>query len=166
VSHIDGIVRGVLGAAAGTACMSVLRMAARRAGLIDLTPPQATKSHLARWTRQPATPAGHHLMDAGIHLAVGLGGGAVYGAFLGDRRRPRLLGGLLFGVGLWAIAFGVLAPWLGIGRSPRKATGAENAVNLTAHLIYGTATALVAGELAEQAHGLGAAARRWRARIG
>jgi hypothetical protein len=167
MSPIDGIVRGLLGAAAGTACMSVLRMAARRTGLIDLTPPQATKSRLAAWTGlEPASQAGHHLADAAVHLAVGLGGGAVYGAALGARSRPSLLGGLLFGAGVWTIAFGVLAPWLGVSRSPRRSTAAENAVNLAAHLLYGVSTALVAGELAEQAHGLGGAARRWRGRVG
>jgi hypothetical protein len=142
-------------------------MGARRAGLIDLTPPQATKSRLAAWTGlEPATPAGQHLADAAVHLAVGLGGGAVYGAGLAPRSRPSLLGGLLFGVGVWAIGFGLIVPWLGIARSPRRSTGGENAVNLAAHVLYGVSTALVAGELGEQAHGPGGAARRWRGRVG
>jgi uncharacterized membrane protein YagU involved in acid resistance len=167
MSQIESVVRGLLGAAAGTACMSVLRMGARRAGLIDLTPPQATKNRLAAWTgRKPATVAGHHLSDAAVHLAVGLGGGAVYGAAVAARSRPGLLGGLLFGAGLWVVAFGVVIPWLGISRSPRRSTATENLVNLAAHLLYGLSTALVAGELAEQAHGPGGAARRWRGRVG
>ena len=161
------ITRGVLGGAAGTACMSVLRMAARRAGLIDITPPQATKHRLAEWTGvEPATTAGHHMTDAVIHLAVGIKGGAVYGTLVGDRPRPSLAGGALFGLGVWAVAFGVVAPWLGITRSPRESTWAENAVNIAAHVVYGTAAALVVGELAEQAHGPGAGSRRWRARVG
>ena len=167
MSHVAGMARGVLGAAAATACMSVWRMAARRAGLIDMTPPQAMEYRLADWTGvEPRTAAGHQLVDATIHAAVGLAGGLAYGVLIGDRRRPGLGGGALFGAGVFALAFGLLAPRLGIANPPWRATLAENAVNLTAHLLYGTATALVAGELAEQARGPGALLRQWRARVG
>lgn len=161
------ILRGVLGGAAGSACMTVLRMAARRARLIDTTPPQATRRWLAqRLGREPDTPGTRHVIDALIHVGVGVVGGAVYGALIADRRQPGLVAGALFGLGVWVAAFGVAAPRLGITRSPREVSGVENAVNAAAHLIYGAATALVAGELAEQEHGHGAALRHWRDRTG
>ena len=162
-----GLARGMLGAAAATGCMSVLRMGARRAGLIDMTPPQATKDRLAHWMGvAPRTAAEQHLVDATVHAAVGLAGGVAYRALVGDRGRARLAVGALFGLGVFALAFGLLAPRLGIARPPWRATAAENAVNVAAHLLYGTAMALVAGELAEQARGPGAVVRRWRGRVG
>jgi putative membrane protein len=161
------LVRGLLGGAAGTGCMTVLRMAARRAGLIDLTPPQMTKHRLFEVTGLgPHAPVGNHVMDALIHLAVGAAGGAVYGAVVEGGRRTSLPVGALFGLGVWAVGFGLLAPKLGISRSPQRMGWKENAVNIAAHLVYGTATALVTGELAQQAHGAGASFRRLRARVG
>jgi hypothetical protein len=164
--RIGAIVRGVLGGAAATACMSVLRMAARRAGLIHATPPQATREWLAeRSGVEPEATEARHFTDAAVHTAVGVAGGAVYGALGGNRERPSLAGGALFGLGVWLLAFGVVAPRLGITRSPRESSWAENAVNVAAHALYGTATALVAGELTEQARA-GATVRRRHARIG
>ena len=60
----------------------------------------------------------------------------------------------------------MLAPALGITRSPLKAGAGENAVNLAAHLLYGIGTAVVAGELNLQASGRGADSRALRARVG
>jgi uncharacterized membrane protein YagU involved in acid resistance len=157
----------MIGGSAGVGCMSALRMAARRASLIDLTPPQRTKDWLAEQIGfEPTGPASHHLADALIHIAVGVSAGAAYGAMVEDRRRTSLAVGAFFGLGVWAAAFGVVAPSLGITRSPRQGRWMETAVNVAAHLVYGTVTALVTGELAQQAHGPGATVRRARARIG
>jgi hypothetical protein len=161
------IADGLIGGAAGAGCMSVLRMAARRWGVIDVTPPQATKARLTELIGMaPDSNGVHHLLDSLVHLGVGLTGGAVYGAFVPPARRPSLLGGALFGAGVWATAFGLLAPALGITRSPRRASTKENAVNVAAHLLYGIAIALVIGELGLQASGHGADPRSLRARVG
>ena len=161
------IVDGLIGGAAGAGCMSVLRMAARRFHLIDMTPPQATKARITRLAGvAPSSGGSHHLMDSLIHLAVGAGGGAVYGSLMQPGRRPSVAAGALFGAALWAVAFGALAPALGITRSPLKASAAENAVNLAAHLLYGIGTAVVAGELNLQAAGRGTDPRALRARVG
>ena len=161
------VVQGTLAGAAGAGCMSVLRMAARRWGFIDATPPQVTKAWLSERTAVRSSDAGFgHLMDSVVHLAVGVSGGAVYGSLVGQGDRPSLAGGVLFGLGLWAVAFGALAPALGITRSPLRGTWRETAVNVAAHLTYGTAVALVAGELGHQARFGAADPRAWRARVG
>jgi hypothetical protein len=64
------------------------------------------------------------------------------------------------------VAFGIIAPALGITRSPRSGTWKETAVNVGAHVVYGVSTALVAGELGRQAVGRGADPRSLRARVG
>ena len=167
MTRTTAIVDGLIGGAAGAGCMSVLRMAARRFHLIDMTPPQATKSRLTRLAGvNPDSGGAHHLLDSLIHLGVGGAGGAVFGSLMRPGRRPSATAGALFGAAVWAVAFGVLAPALGITRSPLRASAGENAVNLAAHLLYGVGTAVVAGELNLQAAGRGADGRAVRARVG
>ena len=158
---------GVVGGASGAGCMTVLRMAARRAGWIDRMPPQVTAEWLIERTgREPDSAAGHQILDALVHWAVSTGAGAVYGASVREPARARLATGALFGLGVWAVAFGVVLPALRITRSPHRGTWQETAVNVTAHVMYGAATALVSGELSRQTYGPGAALRRLRARVG
>ena len=143
-------------------------MAARRLGLIDATPPQATRDWLTHQLGVGHGGAGtRQLFDSVVHLAVGLAGGGVYGACVDRLRRDfPLSSGALFGLGVWALAFGVLAPRLGITASPGRGSWRETIVNVAAHLVYGTATSLVTGELQRQVHGPTAGPRAVRARIG
>jgi uncharacterized membrane protein YagU involved in acid resistance len=101
-----------------------------------------------------------------VHWAVGVASGAVYGALV--RRAPGagLAGGALFGLGVWALAFGVMAPALRITPSPRRTAWPANAVNVAAHLVYGVCTAVVTAELGRQAQAPGVARRWLRARVG
>jgi len=117
------IIQGVLAGIYGAGCMSVLRMAVRRAGVIDATPPQETKRWLAETTGiAPRHVAAHQVLDTLIHLAVGGGAGAMYGALVAPAVRPNLAGGAGFGLAFWAAAFGVVMPALGITRSLRRST--------------------------------------------
>lgn len=167
MSRSTAIIQGMLAGTYGAGCMSVLRMGARRWGLIDATPPQATKAWLARRTGvEPEGPGVHHLLDTLVHLGVSAAGGALYGTLVDPPRRPSLAGGALFGVGMWAVAFGLVSPSLGITRSPRRSSAAENAVNVAAHALYGASLALVAGELGRQAAGARGTPGRPRARVG
>jgi hypothetical protein len=137
------IAEGLIGGASGAGCMMVLRMAARRAGWVDLTPHQATKDWLVeRAGRTPRDTGAHQMLDALVHWTA------------------------LFGLGVWAIAFGVIAPALRITRPPREGNWQETAVNVAAHLTYGVATALVSGELGRQTQGPRGARGRLRARVG
>ena len=161
------IAQGSIGGASGAGCMTVVRMVARRIGWIDVTPPQAMRDWLAeRVGSQPDGPAARQLVDAIVHLGVGVAGGMAYGGLLLRKRRAIVPSGPLFGLGVWALGFGVLAPALGITRSPRRGTWRETAVNVAAHLAYGTVTALVATELRRQTHGVDAGVRTLRSRLG
>ena len=161
------IADGIVGAASGAGCMTVLRMVAHRAGWIDLMPPQATREWLTERTGlEPEHPATHHLLDAAVHWTVAVGAGAVYGALVREPTRARITGGALFGLGVWAVAFGAVLPALGITRPPWRSTGRETAVNVASHLAYGAATALVTSELGRQARVPEGPLRRLRARVG
>jgi uncharacterized membrane protein YagU involved in acid resistance len=160
------IAQGAIGGASGAGCMTALRMAARRMGWIDATPPQATRDWLGERVGQPGSAGARQLFDASVHLGVGVAGGMAYGSLISQKPRAVLPSGSLFGLGVWALGFGVVAPALGITRSPRRATWRETGVNVAAHLVYGIVTALVATELRRQTHGSDAGLRTLRARIG
>jgi hypothetical protein len=160
------VVQGLIGGASGAGCMTALRFLARRSGWIDVTPPQLTREWLVdRVGLDPEHPGARQLLDSVVHLAVGVGGGAVYGG-LSHRLPPTLASGALFGLGIWSLAFGVLTPWLGITSSPRRGKWRETGVNVVAHLVYGLATALVAQELGRQTHGPDLRLRMLRGRVG
>ena len=115
---------------------------------------------------QPDGAGARQLFDALVHLAVGVGGGTAYGMLMSRMPRAIFISGPLFGMAVWTLAFGVLAPQLGITRSPRRSTWPEMGVNVAAHLVYGTVTALVASELRGQTDGGEASLRAVRARVG
>jgi hypothetical protein len=94
-----------------------------------------------------------------------MAGGAVYGGLVREPAAARLGGGALFGLGLWAVAFGALLPALGVTRPLTRSARPAIAVNVLSHVLYGIATALVTAELARQARGTGGA-RGARARVG
>jgi hypothetical protein len=99
---------GALAGVHGAACMSALRMAAHRLGLIDRMPPQVleewlvARSGAAAWLDE----AGHHVTDHVLHLAIGGACGLVYIAAArfatrgsphhGRSVRPRDLGRRIF----------------------------------------------------------------------
>src|SRR5947209_2819479 len=97
-------VYGALGGAIGAACMTVLRMAAHRRGLIDKTVSQAAEEWVVdRLDLQPARdePALHHVLDELMHLGYGATLGLGYAALNRTRPSGRLSLGALYGVGTW-----------------------------------------------------------------
>jgi hypothetical protein len=157
------IVYGALGGMIGAACMTVVRMAARRRGLIDKTVSQTAEEWLAAHAHVelPHEPALHHALDQGLHLGYGATLGAAYG--LTGGRLP----GVAFGLATWLLGSWALMPALGAKRSPWRKSLRENAVDLLAHAFYGTVTGLVASEMARQPdHRPTSDAERYAARSG
>jgi hypothetical protein len=145
---------GGLGGVAGAETMSVVRLAAHRAGLIEKTVPQAVEEWAAdrAEVEPPGGKVGHQVAQELLHVGYGLAWGAAYGSLLAsrpDRRRP-LLWGAGFGALLWALGLLGLLPALGVARPAHRADRAENAVNVTAHVLYGVAVQLLAEELGRQ----------------
>ncbi len=138
---------GALSGAIGAGCMTVLRMVAYRAGLIEQMVPQAVETwakHRAP-IRLPATRsqrALHHLGDQIMHVGFGATFGALYGAARTSRGLdPGRIAA--FGVGVWAFGSFVLLPALKIMRPEWRANAQEIAVNLSAHLLYSVTVAVL-----------------------
>lgn len=147
----DAMLGGVAGAI-GASCMTVLRMLAHRAGLIDQMVPQAIVQGMERKarTRPPSGPS--RAVDQALHLGYGAVMGALYGALV-DRPAgaPRTGRAVSYGIAQWAFGAMVLLPALGVARPAWRKGLAENAVDLAAHVTYSSITAFVAGQFAEQA---------------
>jgi hypothetical protein len=134
--------------------MTVVRMLAHRAKVVDQMVPQAVEA----WAKRqlpislPALPsqrALHHIADQVMHLGYGSSMGAVYGVALGrgSASAKKVLG---FGLGVWVFGSFVLLPALKIMRPEWRAKPVEVAVNLGAHLVYSGALALLTEEFERQ----------------
>lgn len=141
---------GAIGGVIGASCMSALRMAAHRAGLLDKQVPQAVEEWVSHGTGIHPGFAGHQALTQLIHLGYGMGWGALYGVLAGSRRGATVAKGSTFGTAQWAVGFLGLLPALGIARPAWKQSTTENSLNIAAHLLYGVVTALMTEELARQ----------------
>ena len=146
------IIYGALSGSLAAACMTVIRMTARRRGVIEKTVPHAAEEWLSdrSGVGRNAHPVLHHLADQALHI----GYGAVLGVGYAIARRARspdtIARGLGYGVAIWVAGSGLLLPLLRAKQAIWRKRPWENAVDLLAHLVFGAATAIVAGELSAQ----------------
>jgi hypothetical protein len=164
------MIYGALAGSLGAACMTVIRMAARRRGIIEKTIPQAAEEWLADriGVGHGAHPVVHHLVDQGMHLAYGAALGTGYALATGRRSSHHVVGpGLAYAIASWIVGSWLLLPLLRAKSAVWRNRASENAVDLLAHLLFGTATALVADELSAQTNrGPSSDRRRHATRIG
>jgi hypothetical protein len=143
------------GAIAGTiaaGCMTVLRMLAHRAGLIEQMPPQAVEVWMKDRSKLGigAPAAADHAADQLIHLGYGLVWGGLYGGVFGIRNRDEVGRALGLGIFLWAFGSVVVFPALKIAKPPWRSGTAENAVNIGSHLVFGAVTVFLLQEFERQ----------------
>jgi uncharacterized membrane protein YagU involved in acid resistance len=79
-------------------------------------------------------------LNNATHWGFGLATGAGFGFLLGSRRRPKVWYGLPFGAAVWAGGYVVL-PQLGVYKQIWEYDLGTLRKDLTAHLVFGTATA-------------------------
>lgn len=146
-------IQGALAGVVAAACMTPLRMLARRARLVRKTVPQAVEESLAyRLTkRAPVVPPElHAAADLALHLGYGASLGALYGLVPRSKEPALLTRGALLGLSTWALGAAVLLPLLGAARPLWRARGSEIAVNGSAHLIFGLVTAMLVDQLGRE----------------
>jgi hypothetical protein len=157
------ILYGGLAGVVGAACMTPLRIAARRAGLIDKSLHQVMEETFAHklGLGRATAPEAHHAADHLLHFGYGGLQGALYRLATRRRERTVVKRGLLFGALSWLINGSVVVPALNATRPIWRARPRENAVNLSAHLLFGLVTALLSDELEKQHHRPTTDLRRW-----
>ncbi|HTE52754.1 MAG TPA: hypothetical protein VK698_18000 [Kofleriaceae bacterium] len=147
----DALLGGVAGVI-GASGMTIVRMLAHRAGLIDQMVPQAVVQKLERGAGRRPAPGSSRVVDQALHLGYGAALGAAYSALIDrPRRSPRVGHAIGYGAAQWAFGSMVLLPVLGIARPAWRKGLAENAVDLAAHLTFSGVSAFVAGEFDRQA---------------
>lgn len=147
---------GAIGGLAGGAVVTGAMLAATRAGLDERTLPVK----IERWAayhagadrkrlKEPVT-AEEEMIAQGGHLVVAAALGASYGVLRARLDLPPVATGLLFGLGLHALALGVIGPALTITKKPWNQSAGEHALRLGMHAAFGVIMAVVAERLARR----------------
>jgi hypothetical protein len=154
---LDSIVRGVNASAVGTLAMDALLYRRYLAGggksaflawessegveTWETAPAPAlvAKQFLERVTKREVPPRYTRLLNNLTHWGFGLATGAGYGLLIGSRK-PRVWYGVPFGAAVWAGGYVVL-PLLGVYEPIWKYDRETLEKDLSAHLVFGTATA-------------------------
>jgi hypothetical protein len=158
MSTLGATVRGVAAAAPGTLAMDAsLYRRYRHDGGNDAFPGWESSEGLVSWESAPGpalaakvllegvfkreiSPRYARLLNNATHWGFGLAAGAAYGLLIGSRRRTKVWYGLPFGAAVWANGYVVL-PQLGVYKPIWKYDLETLAKDLSAHLVFGTATA-------------------------
>ena len=83
-------------------------------------------------------------LTAVAHLAFGAAAGALYGATTGSRRAS-VFTGIAYGLAVWAVAYGVGLPSLGLHPAAARDTSDRNEVLIASHVVWGAALATLFG---------------------
>jgi uncharacterized membrane protein YagU involved in acid resistance len=74
------------------------------------------------------------------HFAFGAAAGALFGAAFAERsERSSVLAGIVYGLTVWAVAYGVGLPSLGLHPAAAKDTADRNEVLIASHVVWGAA---------------------------
>lgn len=142
-AFVESAVAGVLAGVAATLAMSAVLLAGRRVGLYSAHPPEmvvkrATDPHGPAPTLQPDEQDDVWPI---VHVDLGAMFGLVYG--VARRIVPRSLrnpaGGVLLGLGLWLVNYGVLAPALRLAPPVPHGDAGRQLTNALGHAVYGAA---------------------------
>jgi hypothetical protein len=155
---VDSIIRGVAASAFGTLAMDLsLYRAYRHDGGDAAFPGWESAKGLVCWEDAPApalvakrllegvvehevSPRYARLLNNTTHWGFGFATGAGYGLVLGSQRKSKVWFGLPFGAAVWAGGYVVL-PQLGVYKPIWKYDVETLRKDLSAHLVFGTATA-------------------------
>jgi hypothetical protein len=158
MSTLRSAIRGVAASAPGTLAMDAsLYRRYRHDGGDAAFPGWESSEGLKSWENAPAPalvskkllegvlehdvpPRYARFLNNATHWGFGLVAGAGYGLLLGSRRTPKVWYGLPLGAAVWASGY-VLLPQLGLYEPIWKYDVKTLAKDLSAHLVFGVATA-------------------------
>ena len=151
MSHGHNVLRGTAAGLAATIPMTIVMEALRAALPAERhrrMPPREIVDRTIEKTRETTGKASE--LDRGdrvalttiAHLAFGAAAGAVYGATVGSRRSS-VLTGMAYGLGVWAAAYGVGLPSLGLHPAATDDTKDRNEVLVASHVVWGAVLGLL-----------------------
>jgi hypothetical protein len=139
---------GALGGLAGTCTMSVLMVAAQRAGLMGRLPPERiTQKSFFKGFRSPARERRKNMLAALLHVGFGIAGGVGFGimAFRNVASYLLIVGGMLYATGIWFVSYMGWVPALRLMPPADKDRPDRQVVMVVAHWIYGATLGMVLG---------------------
>ncbi len=117
---------------------SVQVLFATRAGTTDAAAGNC-RSVVEKAAEAPAVDERERTLLTSIaHLAFGTVAGAIYGAAVGSKRSTMLMG-IEYGLAVWALAYGVGLPSLGLHPAATDDTKDRNEVLIASHVVWGAA---------------------------
>jgi hypothetical protein len=158
VTPVGAVLRGLIAGAIGTAAMdTLLYRRYRRGGGTEGFAGWESSAGVSNWDAAPAPahvgkriveglfqrqlPAARaRLVNNVVHWVFGMANGAQYGVVAGSLPAVRVIYGLPFGATVWATGYVVL-PAAGLYEPIWKYDRKTLANDLSAHLVYGAATA-------------------------
>jgi hypothetical protein len=159
MSALGSTIRGAAASATGTLALdATVYRRYRHEGGDAAFPGWETSEGLASWEDAPApalvakrllegalgrelSPRYARSLNNATHWGFGLAAGAAYGLLLGSRRTPKVWHGLPFGAAVWAAGY-VWLPLFGVYEPIWKYDLKTLGKDLSAHLVFGTATAV------------------------
>jgi hypothetical protein len=167
VTPLDAVVRGAAAGAVGTVAMDLLwfcryRRGGGDSGFVDWefsvglngwddapTPAQFGRRLIQGVLQRELPPEWARLVNNIVHWATGMGSGVAFGLVSGSLPARRRWHGLILGAGVWVQSYAVLVP--AKLYKPMSEYDAETLWrDLSAHLVYGVATATTFRVLAQR----------------
>lgn len=132
--------RASLAGVAAAMAMMGFTMASRKMGLTtgEKLPKQSVGRLLqAAHAEQKVSDSGETMLGMGAHLGYSVSSAMLYGQLRERLSLPGPLAGALFGLLMWGVNLGGIAPLLGIRQAPWEQEEARALTTLLSHLLFG-----------------------------
>jgi uncharacterized membrane protein YagU involved in acid resistance len=136
-----GFLRGTAAGFAATVPMTIVMEALRawlpREQFRRMPPREIVDRTVGKTGEAPQVNEGDRIViTTAAHLAFGAAAGGLYGALVGSRRSSTLAG-IGYGLTVWAFAYGVGLPSLGLHPAATDDTKDRNEVLIASHIVWG-----------------------------
>lgn len=160
---LAGAIAGLVSTAAMTAAMEAMFRALPDRERYPLPPREITEDVTERTgTATALDERQHRELALASHFAYGAAAGAVYAPLARAASLPPALGGIGYGLAVWAVSYLGWIPALRILRPATEHPARRNALMLAAHAVWGLTTGLAADRLTRPTGGRGTPVGRVR----
>jgi hypothetical protein len=149
MSKFNDIVAGAAGGTFGGLAMFAVRVIGTQTGVIRHSLPDKFERGVAERTGFAERQDAEQQKELAIaeHLLLSAGLGSAYGLLRGWLKAPTLLGGIVYGLVIYALLLFGVGPSLEITRPPHEKSATAVTSEISVHLLFGTVTAMVTDRL-------------------
>jgi uncharacterized membrane protein YagU involved in acid resistance len=131
--------------------MSSLMVGAKRAGFVGEMPPEKITAAMLQRAGIDRSGDQQDALAAVLHFGFGAAAGAAFGVIAPKPLVVRVPAGMAYGAAIWGVSYMGWVPALGIMPPADRDRRDRQAVMLAAHLVYGTALAVMVGSRVREA---------------